>query len=507
MSKSKAKNATASPSLAEELRAARSKGVPLIAVETRDPATAVNAAALAIGKDDLLATWDCVRAFVPHKPSYAKRIPEANADYFAAAMTAAAAFEPDACVCVLNAHRFLDDAAAVQAVWLLRDSNKAKGRTLVLLVAPGFRLPQELRDDVLLLREELPDADELGGIVNRLHEDAGIAPATNGTLESAVHALRGLTAFGAEQSAALALRKSGLNIDAAWERKRRLIEQARRGAPSEATGKGFAGIGGCEAIKGFCRGILDGKQKPAAVVFVDEIEKALSGAAGGNDQSGVSQDQLGALLTWMQDKGAAGMILLGPAGSGKSAIAKAVGEEGKIPTIALDLGAAKGSLVGQSEQQLRAALDVIDSVSDGRSLWIATCNSIADLPPELRRRFKLGTYFFDLPDAAERAAIWALFRAKYGVAAADPAPADEGWTGAEIASCCEIAWRLGVPLAEAAEYIVPVSRSAPERLAALRKQAAGRFLSASKPGTYSLPDQHEPAAPTGPARRLVLADN
>jgi hypothetical protein len=46
----------------------------------------------------------------------------------------------------------------------------------------------------------------------------------------------------------------------------------------------------------------------------------------------------------------------------------------------------------------------------GRSLWIATCNSIASLPPELRRRLALGTFFFDLPASDERQHIWNIYR-------------------------------------------------------------------------------------------------
>src|SRR5581483_5290564 len=104
------------------------------------------------------------------------------------------------------------------------------------------------------------------------------------------------------------------------------------------------------------------------------------------------------------------------------------------------LGAMKGSLVGQSEQNLRAALKVITSVSNGRSLWIATCNGISDLPPELRRRFTLGTFFFDLPDADERKAIWRIYLDKYDRIAAEAAKVkDDGWTGAEIKQCCDIA--------------------------------------------------------------------
>jgi len=62
----------------------------------------------------------------------------------------------------------------------------------------------------------------------------------------------------------------------------------------------------------------------------------------------------------------------------------------------------RSSLVGASTERLRTALQIIDAVSQRRMLFIATCNSIASLPPELWRRFTLGTFFFDLPTANER---------------------------------------------------------------------------------------------------------
>ena len=108
-------------------------------------------------------------------------------------------------------------------------------------------------------------------------------------------------------------------------------------------------------------------------------------------------------------------------------------------------------------------------VTNGRSLWIATCNSIGTLPPELRRRFTLGT-FFDLPSPEERAKIWKIYVAKYGVSG--ELPDDDGWTGAEIKECCRKAYRLKSTLKESAEYLVPVSRSAADQIKALRQQAS-----------------------------------
>jgi SpoVK/Ycf46/Vps4 family AAA+-type ATPase len=178
-------------------------------------------------------------------------------------------------------------------------------------------------------------------------------------------------------------------------------------------------------------------------------------------------------------------------------IGKAAGATAGIPTVAFDLAAMQSSLVGGSGERLRAALQVVDAISQGRSLWIATCNSITTLPPELRRRFTLGTFFFDLPSPGERKAIWGIYLKKWNLNG--ELPDDEGWTGAEIKECCRKAWRLNLSLKESAAYIVPVSRSAADQIENLRRQASGRFLNASRPGVYTFESGPQT---TAPARRV-----
>ena len=439
--------------------------------------------------------WDFARGFVGRGKAgkaWVKSLSSGNGgdggavaacDPFAA-LTVAAKLPPRGIVAIHLADKWTREAAIVQAVWNLRDEFKEDVRTLVLL-SKGEFLPAELADDVITFDDPLPGNEQLAAIIREQCEAAGLPALAEEELTRAVEAVRGLSAFGAEQVTALSLTREGLDVERLWERKRQLIEQTPglkvyRGEKADA----FSQIGGCEIIKSFLSRIMTGVARPNAVVFVDEIEKSLGGASG--DLSGVTQDQLGSLLSYMQDHSAAGCIFIGPAGAAKSAIAKAAGAEGGIPTIQLDLGAAKGSLVGQSEQQLRSALKVITAVSNGQSLWIATCNSLADLPPELRRRFTLGTYFFDLPDKSERRAIWNIWTGRFNLQPPfvgagsgfkhEELPDDNGWTGAEIKQCCEIAWRLGCSLKEAAKSVVPVSQSAPERLEKLRSQADGRFL-------------------------------
>jgi hypothetical protein len=348
-----------------------------------------------------------------------------------------------------------------------------------LLTTLSASLPEELAQDVLVLDEPLPSCEELTRIVRETVDAAEMKPLSAAEMQHAVDALIGLAAFPAEQVVAMSLSKQGLDFEQLWERKRQIIEQAP-GLKIWRGGETFEDIGGCENVKSFLRAILAGAHPPRVIVFLDEIEKAFAGT--GTDLSGVKTEMTGTMLTWMQDHEADGSIFIGPPGAAKSAVGKAVGNTAGIPTIAFDQGAMESSLVGGSGERLRAALKVVEAVSQGRALFIATCNSIALLPPELRRRFTLGTFFFDLPSAEERELIWRIYEGKYGVGG--ERPEDEGWTGAEIKECCRKAYRLDISLTGAAQYTVPISKSAAEQIKSLRQQASGKFISAANPGVY-----------------------
>jgi len=214
------------------------------------------------------------------------------------------------------------------------------------------------------------------------------------------------------------------------------------------------------------------------VVFCDEIEKAFAGTGrsfgrddrdDGNDPYVDAEPRGGRLYS---DRAAR---------DGKEHDSEGTGNTAGIPTIAFDLSAMKNGIIGSSGERLRGALSIIDAVSGGRSLWLATCNSIGSLPPNCGG-FTLGTFFFDLPAADEREAIWQIYTSKYAVQ--DDRPHDENWTGAEIKECCRKAYRLRMSLRQSAEYIVPIARSAADQIESLRQQSSGKYLSASRPGIY-----------------------
>lgn len=490
---------------------------PLVAVETPDPAAAISAIVSAV---ESLATnptgvfcvaWDIAGGLrcVVSNPTVAKACEakmrsamftdgiDATRGNPLAMLDAANKVPANGVIFFQLADAFLHDPAVMQGVWNLRDLYASTGRCLVLL-GSTFRLPASLKHDVHLLDDPLPGPEAIAAIIKQTTKDAKVK-VTPEEVSDAAAALQGLSAFSAGQVLAISCLDNKLDKPHLWERKRRAIEQTP-GLSVWRGGESFDGIGGVANVKSFLSRVIAGPKKPEAVVFIDEIEKALAGSGSGGDSSGVSQGLLQQLLTYMQDQAATGCIFIGPPGTCKSMVAKAAGHEAGCDTICLDMGGMKGSLVGESEQRMREALKVISAHSNGKSLWIATCNSIGALPPELRRRFTFGTFFFDLPDADERRAIWDIYAAKYKTKG--PRPEDEGWTGAEIRQCCDVAAALASPLTEAAQYVVPVSVSARDQIEALRTQASGRFLSASHPGTYVKPS--DDVAPTnGRGQRVI----
>jgi SpoVK/Ycf46/Vps4 family AAA+-type ATPase len=184
--------------------------------------------------------------------------------------------------------------------------------------------------------------------------------------------------------------------------------------------------------------------------------------------------------------------------------------------IRLDVSALKSSLLGESEQRMRAATHVIDAFGEcvvwldeiekgfagvqgsgqtdsGTSaamfahflIWMqettspvlvmATANDISALPPEFLRAGRFDSIFFvDLPGIEERLEILKIQNARYGGTIAQDASimALDGYTGAEIEQLVKDSLFDGYD--EAVRNIVPLSRSAKEKVASLREWAKTR---------------------------------
>ena len=480
------------------LKPYRRAAVPLLAIQAADPAEIVKLALTEATVDDgryPVLTWDCIHGItavndtaVPletllnnnMEPAICTSNPVEALRSLERLKTETAADK--AIVVALGLADVLADPSAGiparQALWNLRDVLPQQGVLLVMTMPIGWRNP--MPDDIAVLVAPLPGKKDHEDIACMICTNAGVKEPSPKTRNQISDALLGLSAFAAEQAIALSLSKQGVDIDSLWARKRQQISETP-GLSVYAGTETFDDLGGLDQAKGLFRQLLNGKRKPGAIVFIDEGEKALAGSS--SDTSGVAQDQLGCLLSYMQDNNASGAVFVGPPGAAKSALAKAIGNEGDIPTITFDLGGMKGSLVGESERRMRTALSVVTAVSGDKPFFVMTCNAISILPPELRRRFTVGTMFFDLPTEEERDIIWPIYIKKFGLVK-QTLPNCEGWTGAEIRQCADLADRLGLSLIEAARYIVPVSVSAREKIETLRREANGCYLSASCPGVY-----------------------
>ena len=453
-----------------------------------------------------LATWDVARG-LSVAGGGDSTVTAVGSDPLAAlrALPALATEDGTAVLVLANFHRFLQSAETVQT--LVRQLTAGKqNRTFVVILAPLVQIPVELEKLFLVLEHELPTRDQLLNLACRIATGSAELPA-GPCLEAVLDAAAGLTRYEAEAAFSLSLvRRGRLTPETLWEIKANLIQhsgllQLHRG------GEKFDALGGLDGVKAFCRRAL---------------------------RTGVRRAEVRPR----------GILLLGVPGTGKSALAKALGNETGRPTLTLDVGSLMGGIVGDTERNLRQALRIadamapailfLDEVEKGLSgaagsgladggvsarllgtllTWlndhtsdvfvIATCNDISKLPPEFSRAERFdGCFFLDLPDETERRAIWELYLGNFGLDRAQRLPEDAGWTGAEIRACCRLAALLDLPPAAAAENIVPVSRTAAESVERLRRWASGRCLDASRAGIY-----HGPAAsPTGesaPAARRV----
>ncbi len=489
----------------EKIGRCRARGVPLVSVDTVDGHATAHAIVDLLGEtQDPILVWSLAAGWTPRNDAGAAALARMadGADPYdpppVSCLRAASKAPQGAALIAIGAHHWQGNAAAESWILAVRDPFEGTGRTLVML-GPSFTgWGPDVAPHVEPLDDGPPADAERETTIRALAADAG-APVDDRTLGLAVAGTRGLPRFGVRQAAALALEPTGLDLSQLLARWRKQINSTP-GLTVDDTVRNLDDLGGLESIKGFAARLAGAAQPPRAVVLMDEGGKQLAGGGGiggMGDSSGVSQSIEAALCTELQDTRADGMIAFGVPGAGKSASAIAIAASLGVPVVRLDLGAIKAIHVGESEGNIRRALATVRALA-GRAFWVLTANETATIKAEIRRRFRSGVWFYDLPTAEERETIRRLYCSRYRVTD-DPAqwPDLEGWTGAEIETCAERAADWGVSPREAAGWIVPVSQSSAEVLAAMRQQAAGRYLSASYPGPYRGPQQNTTTPTTG----------
>ena len=486
--------------LTTELARARSRGVPLVAVRTADQPAALTAIASASAEvpvvcaDPVLGFRACNEAGQTAVAAMLGDLDASMASDITTALTLGVKLPEDGVLVLLAGDRALSEPRPAVAALLLRDVYASTGRTLVCLGA-SFSPAAELGSDVYVIDEDLPTEVERRESIVRVLSDAG-KPQDAATVDQAVGYTRGLSRFAVEQTVALALSKTGLDLAVLARVWREAIDRTP-GLRVESTGEGsMDSIAGLDTLKGHATRVTGGKARPDVVVWVDELEKVLAGSAGAvADSSGASQAVLGAILTAMEQGGAEGLLMVGPPGTGKSLSATTIGAAAGVPTIQLQPGRLKGSLVGQTEEQADRAMAVLRSMG-GRAYWVATSNGLGTVPPELLRRFTDGVWMVDLPGPEERQALWGMYLARFKLRdKAPPSTSDVGYAGADVRNVCRTAWRDGSTVAEVMASYVPASKANEAGIKSLRNQASGAYRSASYQGAYRIPGEEPTTAP------------
>lgn len=495
----------------DKIIAARKAGTPLILARTVEPMALIREVQQS-KPDAAYVNWDICRGVVGLNESGMTVANEINGGEPAAmttgnpveALQRLLEFAPDNTVCFFhNAQLYIEGQdesrkPVIQAIWNLRDPFKASRRTLIMM-APDAKLPPELVNDVITVDASLPTKDDLEKIVRDTYAAAALTDVDNDVVDRGSLALLGLSHFTAEQIAAMSIRKTGLDVEAVWESKIAAINQVG-GLKAERGGKSsFDNLFGLDNIVSFGRDLMAGEEPPVVIVLIDEVEKQLAGS--NSDSSGTTQDQVGQILTCMEEYQWDGLLCPGFPGGGKTEFSKSLGAMAGL-FVWLDLGGMKGQYVGQSEKAVRAAMQKLYAIGGSRVFFVCTCNSVANIPAPLYRRLTAGTYFFDFPTKEARKAMWKHYMKSNGLPD-QPTPADEGWTGAEIKKACMWARRLRKPVIETAKRITPVASAMGKEVDELRKSASGKYLDAAADGTYEYKKQ--PITQLKPSR--VISNN
>jgi ATPase family associated with various cellular activities (AAA) len=381
----------------------------------------------------------------------------------------------------------------------------------IILVSPVMEIPTELEKEITVLNFPLPAREDLDELLDKIIVDLKQFKQVSIDLDQTgrdrlLQAALGLTLGEAENVFAKIIvqdgRLSAQDVNAVFAEKQQIIRKSGL-LEYYASSESFAQIGGL--------GVLKDWLNKRALAFSEEAR-----------EFGLPAPK--------------GILMLGVQGCGKSLCAKAVSTQWQLPLLRFDMGRMFNSFIGSSEENVRRAIAVAESVAPA-ILWVdeidkafagsqgswandggttarvfgtfltwlsekqapvfvvATANDISQLPPELLRKGRLDEIFFvDLPTLEEREEIFRIHLRKRGRDDAQfdlPALAEASpeFSGAEIEesinSALYDAFYSKQQLATghvlvALGQTVPLARTMAEKMHDLRAWAEGRARAASQ---------------------------
>ena len=401
-------------------------------------------------------------------------------------------------------HRFLDDIAISRKLRNLARLLKSQPKNIVIL-SPNVAIPDDLTEVLTVVEFPLPSTIEIQTEIGKLLAATNNS-LPNQVLNELVRSAQGLSMERIRRVLSRAIAARGElqseDVELVLQEKRQTIRQTQILDFIPATEQ-ISDIGGLDNLK-------------------DWLLRRGGGFSEKARQYGLPHPR--------------GLLLVGIQGTGKSLTAKAIAHNWHLPLLRLDVGRLFGGLVGESESRTRQMIQVSEALApcilwideidkafsglgskgDGGTTsrvfgtfitWmaektspvfvVATANEIQELPPELLRKGRFDEIFFvGLPIQEERKAIFNVHLSRlrphnikdYDIERLAYETPD--FSGAEIEQTLIEAMHIGFSqnrdfttddILEAASQIIPLARTAQEKIEQLRQWASsGRARLASK---------------------------
>ena len=320
---------------------------------------------------------------------------------------------------IKDAHIELEDNDTIAAIKEIAVKISSGIDSCVIFISPVVKVPVELEKYITILETDYLGYNEICKIIKDFSEENGIT-LTDKLLEDMAIAFKGLSEFEIENILALAVADDGSlsrkDLGLIFEQKKQMILKSGilEMIPLKES---IDDIGGLENLKTWL------KRKAKVITNMNSAEKF-----------GVDMPK--------------GVLIAGVPGCGKSLCAKAAAKLFEVPLLRLDMGKLMGKYLGESEANLRKAINLAEAISpcvlwvdelekafagiggDGGHevttrlfgsflTWmqektsgafvVATANDITKLPPELLRKGRFDEIFYvGLPKDDERSTIFKI---------------------------------------------------------------------------------------------------
>jgi SpoVK/Ycf46/Vps4 family AAA+-type ATPase len=405
------------PTVKENLIRFINAGYPILYIQTFDEDKADSYIINSVENTKLLE-WNGASGLIDFKTKSPKQLPDKSLEYTLNFLKSSNTELNRHMLVIKDADKLLESEKIIALLKEIARKIRTNAVTsTVIIVSPSLHIPPSLEKLITVIELAFPGEEEIKGIIKEFREDNEIT-VHQGLIDSMVLAFKGLTAFEIEDLLGLAYSTDGeltnSTLQLIFEQKKQMI--LKSGVLEMVPLKeSIAEIGGLENLKEWLR--------KKAIVFKD-IKKA--------EEFGVVMPK--------------GVLIAGIPGCGKSLSAKAVGALFDVPLLRLDMGRLMGRYVGESEENMRKAIQLAEAMSPC-VLWVdelekafagisggsevttrlfgtfltwmqektcsafvvATANKITELPPELLRKGRFDEIFYvGLPNPEERKKIFEI---------------------------------------------------------------------------------------------------